>query len=77
MRQLHGRQDTLVHSNPQRPRTSSFTRSMVSVAVLPRRYYLLPITIEAMYFTTTALLRWIERQHRAGGAGTHPAAVRC
>jgi hypothetical protein len=39
----------------------------MSVAMLPRRYYLLPITIEVMYFTTTVLPRWIERRHHRAG----------
>jgi hypothetical protein len=45
----------------------------MSVALLPRRYYLLPVTLEVMYFTTTVLPRWIERHNRAAGAGAPPA----
>ena len=71
MRELHRRQDSLSRTEQQGPRATSFTRSVMSVAMLPRRYYLLPITIEVMYFSTTVLPRWIERRHhRGGGAGT-------
>jgi hypothetical protein len=70
MREPHRRQKNVTGSNPQGPRANSITRSVMSVAVLPRRYYLLPITLEVMYFTTTVLPRWIERHHRAAGAGT-------
>ncbi len=73
MRELHRRQDKLTRSDQQGPRATSITRSVMSVAVLPRRYYLLPITLEVMYFTTTVLPRWIERRHHAGGAGSDPA----
>ena len=75
MRELHRRQEKLALSNQQGPRATSITRSMMSVALLPRRYYLLPITLEVMYFTTTVLPRWIERRHHAGGAGAAPAPV--
>jgi hypothetical protein len=73
MRELHRRQDKLARSNQQGPRATSITRSVMSVAMLPRRYYLLPITLEVMYFTNTVMPRWIERHHRAGGAGPSPA----
>ncbi len=75
MRELHRRQDKLTRSNQQGPRATSITRSLMSVAMLPRRYYLLPVTLEVMYFTTTVLPRWIERHHRAGDAGSAPAPV--
>jgi hypothetical protein len=47
----------------------------MTVALLPRRYYLLPITFEVMYFTTTVLPRWIDHRHRAGGAGPGPSPM--
>ena len=73
MRELHRHQEKFTPSKEQGPRATSFTRSVMSVAMLPRRYYLLPITIEVMYFSTTVLPRWIERRHhRASGAGTRP-----
>ncbi len=75
MRELHRRQEKLTRSNQPGPRATSITRSVVSIALLPRRYYLLPITLEVMYFTTTVLPRWIERRHHAGSAGTGPAPV--
>jgi hypothetical protein len=73
MRELHRRQHKLTRSNRQGPRATSITRSVMSVAMLPRRYYLLPVTLEVMYFTTTVLPRWIERHDRAGGGGPSPA----
>jgi hypothetical protein len=73
MRELHGRREKLTRGNRQGPRATSITRSVMSVALLPRRYYLLPITFEVMYFTTTVLPRWIERRHHAGVAGSDPA----
>jgi hypothetical protein len=72
MREPHRRQEKLTGSNQQGPRAMSLTRSVMSVALLPRRYYLLPITLEVMYFTTTVLPRWIDRRHGAGGAGSSP-----
>ena len=73
MREVHHRQKKPNRSVQHSPRATSFTRSAMSAALLPRRYYLLPVTLEVMYFTTTVLPRWMERRHRAGGAGT-PAA---
>jgi hypothetical protein len=75
MREHRRRQEKLTRSNQQGPRATSITRSMIAVALLPRRYYLLPITLEVMYFTTTVLPRWIERRHNAGGAGSDPARI--
>lgn len=57
---------------PGRRRPLSFGRSMASVAVLPRRYYLLPATLNAMYFTVTAIPRWIDKREHRGATGTPP-----
>jgi hypothetical protein len=44
---------------------------MMSPSLLPLRYYLLPVSIEAAYLTTTALYRWIKQnQHADAGAPT-------
>ncbi len=50
----------------------SFGKSMVSVAVLPRRYYLVPAVLNASYFTVTAIPRWIDRRDRRNGAVSPP-----
>jgi len=73
MREPHRRQEKNSRNHQQGARATSFTRSAMSAALLPRRYYLLPVTLEVMYFTTTVLPRWMERRHRAGSAGA-PAA---
>lgn len=62
----------LATSEPRRRGPLSFSRSMASVAVLPRRYYLLPATIEAMYFTVNAIPRLIDRHDHRKGAGSTP-----
>ena len=50
-------------------------RSMASVAVLPRRYYLLPATINAMHFTVTAIPKWIDKREHRSGSGSPPMVV--
>ncbi len=40
----------------------SFGKSMISVAVRPRRYYLVPVVVGAKYFTVTAIPRLIDRR---------------
>jgi hypothetical protein len=68
-----------VRSNSRRDRATdgqrrkgplTIGRSMASVAVLPRRYYLLPATINAMHFTVTAIPRWIDKREHRGGIGS-------
>ncbi len=58
---------------PRRTGPLTYGRSMASVAVLPRRYYVLQPTLNAMYFTVTALPRWIDKREHRNGAGTPPA----
>jgi|GEM_PF-5704617 len=68
----HASRQDLATSEPHRQGPLSFGRSMVSVAVLPRRYYLVPATINAMHFTVTAIPRWIDRRDHRNGAGSPP-----
>jgi hypothetical protein len=46
---------------------------MASVAVLPRRYYVLQPTLNAMYFTVTAIPRWIDKREHRNGGGSSPS----
>lgn len=66
-----GRHDVAV-GQPLHRGALSYGRSVVSVAVLPRRYYLVPMSIDALYFTVTALPRLIERHDHRTGAGRQP-----
>ncbi len=47
---------------------ASFGKSMISVAVRPRRYYLVPVAVGAKYFTVTAIPRLIDRRDLRKGA---------
>ena len=62
----------LATSEPHRRGPLAFSRSVASVAVLPRRYYLLPATINAMYFSVNAIPRLIARHDHRNGAGSPP-----
>ncbi len=62
-------------TTPARRGPVSFGRSMISVAVLPRRYYLVPLSIGAEYFTVTALPRLIDRRDHRKGAARRPLVV--
>jgi hypothetical protein len=53
----------------------SYGKSMISVAVLPRRYYLVPLSVGAEYLTVTALPRLIERRDQRKGAARRPLVV--
>lgn len=53
----------------------SYGKSMISVAVLPRRYYLVPLSVGAEYLTVTALPRLIERRDHRKGAARRPLVV--
>lgn len=66
-----GRQDLAV-TRTRRHGPVYYGRSMVSVAVLPRRYYLVPMSIDALYFTVTAVPRLIDRHDHRTGASRQP-----
>lgn len=66
-----GRQDLAV-TGPRRQGPVHFGKSMFSVAVLPRRYYLVPMSIDALYFTVTAIPRLIERHDHRTSASRQP-----
>ncbi|MGS0687887.1 hypothetical protein ACVBEQ_22465 [Nakamurella sp. GG22] len=60
---------------PRRKGPLTYGRSMASVAVLPRRYYLLPATINAMHFTVTAIPKWIDKREQRSGTNSPPMVV--
>jgi hypothetical protein len=60
---------------PRRRGPLTIGRSMASVAVMPRRYYVLPATINAMHFTVTAIPKWIDKRGQRSGAGSPPMVV--
>ena len=62
----HASRPDLVASEPHRQGPMSFGRSMVAVAVLPRRYYWSRRPSTFLYFTVTAIPRRIDRQDLDG-----------
>ena len=51
---------------------ASLTGSMVAAAIQPKRYYLMPLRINAMHYTVTAIPKWMDKHQTSRTPNAEP-----
>lgn len=55
-----------------RPERGSWTRSAAAAAFQPRRYYFMPLTVNAMHTSVTAIPKLIDKRQARRAPNTQP-----
>ncbi len=61
--------------NATRTERGSLTRSMAATAFQPRRYYLMPLKVNATHYTVTAIPKWMDK-HQVQRRPDGPSGIR-